>query len=96
MAFIEVRNLVKHFPKRGGVLNRVVGKVHAVNGVSFDINEGETLGVVGESGCGKSTLGRAVLQLRQAVSGKVLFALRETVYRHLQRLSPAYFAATRA
>ena len=63
MALIEVNNLVKHFPKRGGFFNRVIAKVHAVNGVSFEIQRGETLGVVGESGCGKSTLGKSIIRL---------------------------------
>ena len=73
MALVEVQNLVKHFPKRGGFLNRVVAKVHAVNGVSFDINKGETVGVVGESGCGKSTLGRLIMRLLDPTSGTVKF-----------------------
>ena len=73
MSLIEVRNLVKHFPVRGGVLNRVVGHVHALNGVSFDIEEGEILGVVGESGCGKSTLGKCVMRLHPATSGTIRY-----------------------
>ncbi len=73
MALIEVRNLVKHFPKRGGVFNRVVAKVHAVTDVSFDVRQGETLGVVGESGCGKSTLGKVVMRLLEPTSGSIKY-----------------------
>ncbi len=72
MTMLEVEGLVKHFPVRGGILNRIQGKVHAVNGVSFSINEGETLGVVGESGCGKSTLGKTVIRLLEATDGRVV------------------------
>ncbi len=70
---VRVENLVKHFPKRGGILNRVIAKVHAVNGVSFVIRKGETLGVVGESGCGKSTLGKVIVRLHEPTSGKVFY-----------------------
>jgi peptide/nickel transport system ATP-binding protein/oligopeptide transport system ATP-binding protein len=74
MALLEVRNLVKEFPIRSkGVVHRTVGTVQAVSDVSFDLNEGETLGLVGESGCGKSTVGRTILQLLQATSGSVSF-----------------------
>ena len=68
---VEVRDLKLHFPIHGGILRRQVGAVKAVDGVSFDIFEGETLGIVGESGCGKSTAGRAVLRLYDATAGSV-------------------------
>jgi oligopeptide/dipeptide ABC transporter ATP-binding protein len=70
---VKVTNLVKHFPKRGGIFNQVIAKVHAVNDVSFEIRKGETLGVVGESGCGKSTLGKAIIRLHDPTSGSVMF-----------------------
>jgi oligopeptide transport system ATP-binding protein len=71
---LQVENLVKHFPIRRGILvQKQVGAVHAVDGVSFDIRRGETLGLVGESGCGKSTTGRAILQLQRPTSGHVYF-----------------------
>lgn len=70
---IEVRNLVKHFPVNGGLLNLEIARVHAVNGVSFEIRTGEVLGVVGESGCGKSTLGKVMIRLHKATSGSVMY-----------------------
>ena len=66
---IEVTDLKKHFPIRKGLLRRTSGQVLAVDGISFSINEGETLGLVGESGCGKTTVGRTVLRLIEPTSG---------------------------
>ena len=68
---LEVTDLKKHFPIRGGVFGRVTNHVYAVDGVSFDIARGETLSLVGESGCGKSTVGRAVLRLIAPTAGEV-------------------------
>jgi peptide/nickel transport system ATP-binding protein/oligopeptide transport system ATP-binding protein len=69
---IEVRGLKKHFPLYKGVFSRVAGQVYAVDGVSFHIDRGETLGLVGESGCGKSTVGRTLLKLLEPTDGTIL------------------------
>jgi oligopeptide transport system ATP-binding protein len=74
---LRVENLVKHFPIRGGVFRRQIAAVKAVDGVSFTVNEGETLGLVGESGCGKSTTARLVLRLIEPSSGSVEFEGRD-------------------
>ena len=76
---IRVENLVMHFPIYRGVIRRQVGAVHAVDGVSFDIRQGETLGLVGESGCGKSTTGRRILQLYKPTSGHVYYRNQDLV-----------------
>ena len=70
---LEVRNLVKWFPIKAGFIKRTVGNVRAVDGVSFKIRRGETMGLVGESGCGKSTCGRTILRLLEKTSGDIIF-----------------------
>ena len=72
---VNVRDLTRYFPIREGVLQRVAGHVQAVDGVSFDIHQGETLGLVGESGCGKTTLGRCIAGLMRPTSGGVYFGM---------------------
>ena len=72
-ALLRVRHLKKYFPIRGGLFSREVARVHAVDDVSFDIQPGETLGLVGESGCGKSTTGRTILRLVEPTAGEVWF-----------------------
>jgi oligopeptide/dipeptide ABC transporter ATP-binding protein len=88
---LEVKDLKTHFPIRQGVLNRTVGYVRAVDGVSFSIRQGSTLGLVGESGCGKTTVGRTLLRLIPASDGKVFFegqdvlGLSASRMKHLRR-----------
>jgi len=71
---LEVKDLVKHFPVRGGIFMRQARVVRAVDGVDFDIKEGETFGLVGESGCGKTTIGRLILRLIEPTSGEIIFS----------------------
>ncbi len=90
-ALLQVRNLVKHFPITRGILfQHKVGAVQAVDGVSFDLSRGETLGLVGETGCGKSTTARLVMRLLEATSGEVLFDGRD-----ITRLKGARLKETR-
>ena len=70
---LQVENLTKHFPIRGGVLGRVQNYVRAVDGITFDVAKGETLSLVGESGCGKSTTGRVILRLQEPTGGRIVF-----------------------
>ncbi|HET9236173.1 MAG TPA: dipeptide ABC transporter ATP-binding protein [Oligoflexus sp.] len=72
-SLLDVKNLNMHFPIRGGLFKRQVGSVYAVNDVSFQLEEGETFGIVGESGCGKSTLGRALVRIYEPTSGDIFF-----------------------
>ncbi len=70
---LRAENLVKHYPIKAGIFRTTVGSVKAVDGVTFDLHKGETLGIVGESGCGKSSLGRTLMRLEEPTSGKVIF-----------------------
>jgi oligopeptide transport system ATP-binding protein len=70
---LQAENLVKHYPIKAGVLRRTVGHVKALDGVSFELYKGETLGIVGESGCGKSTLARMLMRLEEPTAGKLIF-----------------------
>ena len=70
---IEVKNLVKWFPIKSSFFRRTIGNVRAVDGISFHIKRGQTMGLVGESGCGKSTAGRTILRLIEKTSGEVIF-----------------------
>ncbi len=77
---LEVRDLKKHFPVRKGLLQREAGTVYAVDGVSFSIGEGETLGLVGESGCGKSTVGRTILRLIEPTGGSIIISGKDITH----------------
>ncbi|HZY70828.1 MAG TPA: oligopeptide/dipeptide ABC transporter ATP-binding protein [Thermoplasmata archaeon] len=83
---LSVRNLRKYFPIRGGVFSTHIGDVRAVDGVSFDIHEGETVGLVGESGCGKTTVGRLILRLIEPTSGHTFYRPPADVAARLEEL----------
>lgn len=82
---LEVRNLKKHFPIKGGLLGRTVGHVKAVDGIDLTVHDGETLGLVGESGCGKSTAGRTMIRLYEPTAGEILFNDPEAGMMRLER-----------
>jgi oligopeptide/dipeptide ABC transporter ATP-binding protein len=85
---VEVRDLVKNFPVKGGVFQREIGTVNAVNGVNLEIQPGETIGLVGESGCGKSTLGRMLVRLLEPTSGSIHFAGEDVTHVDGRQLKP--------
>ena len=87
-ALLEVTDLIKHYPVTGGLFGREVGVVRAVDGVSFTIRRGETLGLVGESGCGKTTTGRCILQLERPTSGSIRFEGQELTTLGAEALRP--------
>jgi oligopeptide transport system ATP-binding protein len=79
-SLVEIKDLVKQFPVRSGILQRQTGTVDAVDGVSFDIRKGESIGLVGESGCGKTTLGRMLVRLLEPTSGSIAFEGRDITH----------------
>ncbi|MEN9808940.1 MAG: hypothetical protein RLZZ488_507 [Pseudomonadota bacterium] len=87
---LEVKNLQKYFPVQGGFFGGTVGRVHAVDTISFSVKRGQTLGLVGESGCGKSTLGRTLLRLTEPTSGEILYEGKD-----LSKATPAEMRALR-
>lgn len=88
MSLLTVQNLQQHFPVRGGLLRRSVASCKAVDGVSFTLGEGETLGLVGESGCGKTTLGKAIVRLLKPTSGKIEFDGQDITHASIGALRP--------
>src|SRR3954452_7003 len=86
---VRVQDLVKHFPiTRGIVIQRQVGAVHAVDGVSFDVVEGETLGIVGETGCGKSTTAKLITRLLEPTSGVIEYRGEDVAHASRKALTP--------
>lgn len=86
---VQVRDLKMHFPvTEGAIIPRVVAHVKAVNGITFDIKKGETLGLVGESGCGKTTTGRCILQLEKATSGEIIYDGKDLTKLNKQEMRP--------
>ncbi len=89
MALLEVRNLKKYFPIKTGILSRTIGDVRAVDGITFTLDRGETLGLVGESGCGKTTAGRSILRLIEPTSGQVTFNGQNLLELYREQMSRA-------
>lgn len=88
MSLLTVQNLQQHFPVRGGVLQRAVASCKAVDGVSFSLGSGETLGLVGESGCGKTTLGKAIVRLLKPTGGTIQFEGHDITYAGMGEMRP--------
>ncbi len=88
MSLLTVQNLQQHFPVRGGLLRRSVASCKAVDGVSFSLGEGETLGLVGESGCGKTTLGKAIVRLLKPTAGSIQFDGQDITHAGIGALRP--------
>ncbi|GEL78792.1 ABC transporter ATP-binding protein [Tenuibacillus multivorans] len=87
-SIVKVENLKKYFPIKGGILKRTIGHVKAVDGVTFDIKQGETLGIVGESGSGKSTLGRVILKLLDSTEGNIFFEDQDITKLNNKKMRP--------
>ena len=88
MSLLCIQNLQQHFPVRGGVFHRAVASCKAVDGVTFSLNEGETLGLVGESGCGKTTLGKAIVRLLNPTDGAIQFQGQDITHASMRALRP--------
>src|SRR5215216_4328600 len=86
---LQVRNLRKFFPITAGVFHKTVGQVRAVDDVTFDVHEGETLGLVGESGCGKTTTSRCILRAIEPTRGQILFRTESSESADMLQLSPS-------